>query len=133
MIVPTVVLLLCVVVVLVGGIAELRDTVRANRAAALVTGSGSGSEATAGVAEVGRWSMPAWFGLAAFAILGTASLADRRPDVDDLLLVVLVLGLAGDRAFYLLRRRTTGEEGALGGDVLSLVVGAVGLLVGATI
>jgi hypothetical protein len=117
--------------VVVGGIAEIRDTVRGRRATALVSG-GVGPEERPDVADLGRWPMLAWFGLSAFAILGTASVADRRPDVDDLMFIVLMLGFAGDRAFYLVRRRKA-EDAALGGDVLSLVVGAIGLLVGFTI
>ena len=90
---PTVVLLLCGVVILVGGLAELRDIVRA--------------------------PSPGPF--------------DRRPDVDDLTVLVLMLGFAGERAFYLLRRRSSGDGQVLRGEVLSLAFGAVGLVVGLTL
>ena len=81
---------------------------------------------------MGRWPMLAWFGLAAFTVLGAAAFAHRRPNIDDLMFVVLLLGFAGHRAFYLLRRRP-GDGPALGAEVLSLVVGALGVLVGFTI
>jgi hypothetical protein len=131
-IVPAFVLLLCVVVVIVGGLAEIRDTVRFRRAPALVPSAGPDvPEVT--TADVGRWPMLAWFGVAAFAVLSVAAIADRRPDIDDLALVVLMLGFAGDRAFYLVRRRHAGDERTLGAEVLALVVGALGLLMGLTI
>lgn len=132
MVVPAIVLLLCSAVVLVGGAAEVRDTVRSRRAPAVVPSGGTdGTERAA--ADVGRWPMLAWFGLAAFAVLATAAVANREPDIDDLTLVVLLLGFAGDRAYYLVRRRPTGEGAAAGVEALALVVGAVGLLVGLTI
>jgi hypothetical protein len=92
--VSTVVLLLCGVVVLVGGLAKLRDTVRAGQAPAP---------------------------------------SDRRPDVENLTVVVLLLGFAGERAFYLMRRRSSGDGRALRAEILSFAVGAIGLLVGFTI
>jgi hypothetical protein len=131
-VVPTIVLLLCSAVVLVGGVAEVRDTVRSGRAPALVPPAGPEAPQTV-VADVGRWPMLAWFGLAAFAVLAVASIANRTPDMDDLTFVVLMLGFAGDRAFYLVRRRHSGDDGALGGEIVALVVGAIGLLVGLTI
>lgn len=132
MVVPAVVVFLCAAVVLVGGGAELRDTLRARRTPALMPASDSEAPENA-LADVGRWPLLAWFGLAAFAVLAVAGIANRRPDIDDLTLVVLLLGFAGDRAFYLVRRRRSGEERALGGEVVACVVGAIGLLVGLTI
>jgi hypothetical protein len=139
-IVPTVVLLLSGAVVLVGGAAELRDTLRAGRTRALVPASGpeqrpAGQEREVqarAAADVGRWPMLAWFGLAAFSVLAAASIADRRPDIDDLTLVVFVLGFAGDRAYYLARRRHSGDDRALRGEIIACAVGAIGLLVGFT-
>jgi hypothetical protein len=139
-IVPTVVLLLSSAVVLVGGGAELRDTLRAGRTRSRtpVPASGPEQRAPAGqepeaearaAADVGRWPMLAWFGLAAFSVLAAASVADRRPDIDDLTLVVFVLGFAGDRAYYLARRHS-GDDRALRGEIIACVVGAIGLLVG---
>jgi hypothetical protein len=131
-VVPAIVLLLCSAVVLVGVAAEVRDTVRSRRTPAMVPSGGTDvPERTP--ADVGRWPMLAWLGLAAFAVLATAAVANREPDVDDLTLVVVLLGFAGDRAFYLVRRRHSGDNSALGGEVVALVVGAIGLLVGLTI
>jgi hypothetical protein len=129
-IVPTVVLLLSAVVILVGGVAELLDTVRARKAPALVSGA-EGLEERPDVADVGRWPLLAWLGLVAFTVLLPAAAFDRRPGVDDVAFVVLSLGFAAERAFYLLRRRSYGR--VLGAEVLSLVVGAIGLLVGFTL
>jgi hypothetical protein len=131
-IVPTVVLLLSAVAVLVGGIAELLDTVRARRAPALVSGA-EGLEERPGVADVGRWPFLAWLGLAAFTVLVPVAAFDRRPDVDDLTFLVLMLGFAAERAFYLLRRRSSGDGRVLRAEVLSLAVAAIGLMVGFTL
>jgi hypothetical protein len=131
MVVPTIVSLLCGVVVLVGGGAELRDTVRAGRAPALVPAAAPDAPERA-VEDGGRWPLLAWFGLAAFTVLGAASIADRRPDIHDLTFVVLLLGFAGERAFYLVRRKYAGGDRALGGEIVACVVGALGLLVGLT-
>jgi hypothetical protein len=131
-ILPIVVMGLCALVVLVGGAAELLDTVRTRRAPALVSGA-EGVEERPVVADVGRWPFLAWMGLAAFTVLVPVSVFDRRPDVDELPLAVLILGFAGERAFYLLRRRRSGDGQSLGAEVLSLVVAAVGLLMGFTI
>ena len=134
MIAPTLVLLLCTAVIVVGGVAELLDTVRAGRAPAAVPGSGSGViDEQQGVADVGRWPALAWFGLAAFTVLAPVAALDRRPDLDGLILVVLVLAFAAERAYYVVRRRHTGDERALRAEILALVFGALGLLVGLTL
>jgi len=130
--VPALVLLLCLAVVVVGVLAELGDTVRARRAPALVPGA-EGLEQRPDMADVGRWPTLSWLGLAAFTVLVPMSALDRRPDVDDVTIVVLMLGFAGERAFYLLRRRRSGDGQVLGVEVLSLAVGAIGLLVGVTL
>jgi hypothetical protein len=129
--VPTLVVLLCGAVILVSGAAVLRDRVRARRAPALVPGSAPHPGETE-LADEGRWPILAWFGLAAVTVLGAGAFAHRRPHIDDLMFVVLLLGYAGHRAFYLLRRRS-GVGPALGAEVLSLIVGALGVLVGFTI
>ena len=132
MIVPSIVLLLCGVVVLVGGGAELLDTVRPRHAP--VPASGGGSDAPEQpVGEVGRWPLPAWVGVAAFTVLCAASIAGRDPEISDLTLAVLLLGFAGERAFYLVRRRTSGDRRGLGAELVAFGVGAIGLLVGSTI
>ena len=132
MLVPTLVLLLCGVLVLVGAVAELVDTVRARRAPALTAGA-EGLDERPEIADVGRWPMLAWLGLAALTVLVPVAVFDRRPDVDDLTIVALLLGFAAERAFYLVRRRHSADGRALGGEVLALVAGAVGLLVGFTL
>lgn len=71
--------------------------------------------------------------MAAFPILAAASVAGREPQIPDLTLAVLLLGCAGERAFYLARRRTSGSRRALGAEMLALGVGAIGLLIGATL
>ncbi len=132
MIVPGVVLLLCGVVVLVGGSAELLDTVRQRRLPVSVGAAGTDTpERTVG--DVGRWPLPAWFGVAAFSVLCAASIAGREPRIPDLTLAVLLLGFAGERTFYLVRRRTSGRRRAGAAELLALTVGAVGLLVGSTL
>jgi len=131
-IVPSIVLMLCGAVALVGGVAELVDTVRTSRAPVSVGGTGSDVPHQA-VEDVGRWPLLAWFGLAAFTVLGAASIAEARPEIFDLTFAVLLLGFAGERSFYLVRRRRSGGERALGAEILALVVGAIGLLVGVTL
>ena len=132
MFVPGVVLLLCGVVVLVGGSAELRDTVRPRRVPVPVLAAGSDARART-IADVGRWPLAAWFGVAAFSILAAASIAGREPEISDVTLAVLLLGFAGERAFYLVRRRNSGGRSAVGAEMLALGVGAIGLLVGSTV
>ena len=132
MLVPTLVQVLSAVVVLVGGAAELVDTVRARRSPALVSGRGE-REDRPDIADVGRWPLLAWLGLAALTVLGVVMVADRRPAGGELALAVLLLGSAGDRAFYLVRRRSSADGRALGGEALALVVGAIGLLAGFTL
>ena len=129
-IVPGVVLLVCGVVVLVGGSAELVDTVRQHRVSVPVPAAGA-PERTVG--DVGRWPLPAWFGVAAFSVLCAASIAGREPEIPDLTLAVLLLGFAGERMSYLVRRRTSGGRRAVGAELSALTVGAVGLLVGSTL
>ncbi|MFP5373169.1 MAG: hypothetical protein ACLGI3_20840 [Actinomycetes bacterium] len=131
-IVPAVVLLLCGVVVLVGGSAELLDTVRQRRLPVPVPAAGTDAPEPT-VEDVGRWPLPAWFGAAAFPVLGAASVAGREPGIPDLTVAALLLGFAGERAFYLVRRRTSGSRRAVGAELLALSVGAIGLLVGATL
>jgi hypothetical protein len=130
--VPTLVLLVCGAIVLVGAVAELLDTVRARRAPALVPSPGS-DVPSGGIADVGRWPMLAWFGLAAGTVLVASATGGRRPDIDDLTLVVLLLGFAADRAYYLVRRRTSGYGRAVRAEILAVVTGAVGLLAGFTL
>ena len=131
MLVLTVGVLLGTALLLVGAFVEGRDTVRARRGPALGP-SGSDVPETQ-VADVGRWPMLAWFGPAAVCVLVPAALADRRPEVNDLAVAVLTLGFAGERVYYLLRRRHSGNGPALGAEILACVVGAIGLLVGLTI
>ncbi len=132
MIVPTIVALLCGVVVLVGGCAELLDTVRAGRAPVPVGAAGDRSPEQP-VADADRWPLLAWLGLAAFTILGAAAIVGRTPEIVDLTFAVLLLGFAGERCFYLLRRRTSDGGRALGAEILASVLGAIGLVVGATV
>ena len=82
---------------------------------------------------MGRWPLPAWFGVAAFPVLCAASIAGREPEIPDLTLAVLLLGFAGERAFHLVRRRTSGSRRALGAEMVAAGVGAIGLLIGATV
>jgi hypothetical protein len=131
-IVPSGVMVLCVLVVLAGGVAELVDTVRAKRAPALVSGA-EGLENRPAVADAGPWPFLAWMGLAAFTVLVPVSVFDRRPDIDELPLAVLILGFAGERACYLIRRRRSADEPALPAEILALVVGAGGVLMGFTL
>jgi hypothetical protein len=60
-------------------------------------------------------------------------IAHRQPSSEDITFLVLILGFAGDRAFYLLRRRRAGDGLALAGEVLSFVIGAAGVLAGLTV
>jgi hypothetical protein len=126
--VVTVAVLFGAALVLVGEVVQRRA---ARRAPALVPAGSDVPETQ--VADVGRWPMLAWFGLAAFSVLVPAALANRRPEMDDLAMAVLTLGFAGERAYYLLRRRRSGDGLGLGAEVLSLVVAGVGVLVGLTI
>ena len=128
----SVVLMLGCAVLLVGGVAELLDTVRGRRTPVPAAGAGADAHEQA-IGEVGRWPLLAWFGLAAVPVLAAASIAGRTPELSDLTFAVLVLGFAGERSHYLVRRRRSGEERTLGAEILGLVVGAVALLVGATI
>lgn len=81
---------------------------------------------------MGRWPLPAWFGVAAFTVLTAASIAGREPETSDVAMAVLLLGSARERALYLVRRRSLGSRRALGGEVPASAVGAVGLVVAFT-
>jgi hypothetical protein len=127
--VPTLVLVVCGAVVLVGATVELLDTVRAYRAPGRVAAADRAGLA----ADVGRWPMLAWFGLAAGAVLVAAALARRQPAVDDVALVVLILGFAADRAYYLVRRQHSDDGRAVRTQVIALLTGVIGLLAGFTL
>jgi len=118
----------CTVLLLVGAVVQVLDV----RRVPVPTGPAAG-DVEAGAAGVGRWPTLAWFGLAALTPLGTATVAGRHPDIGELTLVAVVLGLAAERAFYLLRRSVGADQAALRGELLAVGTALAGITFGLTV
>ena len=130
MLTPVLVLAICSVVILTGAMAELVEALRLRR------GDIVDDPATVRarvLSELDLRPALAWLGLAALAVLAPVLLASRPASVSEVALVVVVLGLAAERAGYLIRRfaRSDGRGGwtaavagftMLGGVVMALTV-----------
>ncbi len=124
MVVASVVLVVCSVVVLLGAATELRDVLRARRE----TGVG----AAPGASRSRSFDVLTWFGLAAVVVLAPSLWRTSTLPLGDVLLVVLLLGFAAERAAYLLGRRGGAGRRALGTPAVAAATVLGGLAVAVT-
>jgi hypothetical protein len=123
----TAVLLGSSVVILVGSVVELRDTLRRRREHL------AREEALDRLLDARPLAILSWAGLAALALLGPALWRDSSLPLGDAALVIAILGFAAERASYLVGRAD--GSGARSPLLLTLVAAAVsigGVTVGLT-
>jgi len=128
--VPGLLLTACSVVVLIGAAVTLLD---ARRSRAHPAPAGVAEVRARLHAELDLSPLLACLGLAALAVLGGALVASRTVASAEVALVVVVLGLAADRAGYLARTRTTGSRRAVWVAAITTLLVVVGVVLGSTV
>lgn len=123
----TVVLIGSAVVILVGSVTELRDSVRRRREHLLR------EEALDRLLDARPYAILAWAGLAAMALLTPAVWRESGLPLSDAALVIAVLGFAAERASYLVSRGdSAGDRVPLRLGLVAAAVSLGGLSVGLT-
>lgn len=126
MVIPSLLLVVCGVVIVVGALAELAEAVRMGRAG--VT-AGSVSVPNRMLGEMDPTRLFTWMGLSGLAVLTPALVMDVQQPVADVALVVVVLGFAAERGAYLSRRFGAAESRPAWKAAIAVLTLAAGVVV----